>query len=148
MQVEANLPGTSAVCTFVYSQRIKKMFDIENEGQGHGVQHSQWFHSIANINLYKRHTRAFFASSHRFWDIYISKLWPWKCRTKSWSTTFAVATLDGKFQISYLMAIVMFPFSNAYLSKTTWKVWHRKLRCRSWNTTFAVVTFYGEYQSA
>ena len=34
----------------------KKMFDIEleNEGQGHGVQHSPWCNSMANIDLGKR----------------------------------------------------------------------------------------------
>ena len=32
----------------------KKMFNLENEGHGHGVQQSQWCHSMANIqNLYK-----------------------------------------------------------------------------------------------
>ena len=33
----------------------KKMFDNENENQGHGLQHSQWRHSIATIKLYKCH---------------------------------------------------------------------------------------------
>ena len=32
------------------------MFDIENERQGHGVQHSQLAHSMVNINLYKSRT--------------------------------------------------------------------------------------------
>ena len=32
----------------------KKMFKFEN-GQVHGIQHSQWSHSIANINLFKSH---------------------------------------------------------------------------------------------
>ena len=41
----------------------RKMFDLENEGQSHGVQHSQWSHSMVNINLYRSHTFAFFASS-------------------------------------------------------------------------------------
>ena len=29
------------------------MFDIDNEGQCHGVQHSPWCYSMANNNLYK-----------------------------------------------------------------------------------------------
>ena len=45
------------------------MFDLQNESQGHEVQRSQWFHSMANINLYKSHTWAFCASSHRIPDI-------------------------------------------------------------------------------
>ena len=32
-----------------------KMFDLENLGQGHGVQLSQLPHSMANIKIYKRH---------------------------------------------------------------------------------------------
>ena len=58
---------------FLYQIHNNTMFYLENEGQGHGVKHSQWFHSIANINLYKSHTLAFFASSRRFRDINISK---------------------------------------------------------------------------
>ena len=43
VRVEAYLPGTSAVCAiFLLQMHYKKMFDLENEGQGHGVQHSQW----------------------------------------------------------------------------------------------------------
>ena len=30
-----------------------EMFDLENVGQGHLVQHSQWNHLVANINFYK-----------------------------------------------------------------------------------------------
>ena len=28
--------------------------EVENKGQGHGVQHSQWWQSMANIKIYKR----------------------------------------------------------------------------------------------
>ena len=38
-------------------------------GQGHDVKHSQWCHSMVNINLYTSRTWAFFASFHRFPDI-------------------------------------------------------------------------------
>ena len=40
------------------------MFDLEVESQGHGIQHLQWSHSMANMNLYESHTCAYFASSH------------------------------------------------------------------------------------
>ena len=33
-----------------------EMFDFENLGQSHRVQHSQWSHSMTNINVYKSHT--------------------------------------------------------------------------------------------
>ena len=93
------------------SMHNKEMFDLENIGKGHGAQHSQWSHSIANINLYKSHTWALFACSHRFRAIHISKfviLKMWKGRSMSWRTTFAVAAIDIKHLTSYLMAIVMF----------------------------------------
>ena len=48
-------------------------FDLENEGQDRGVQHSSWCYSMANVNLYKSHNRAFFASINCFRDIHISK---------------------------------------------------------------------------
>ena len=33
----------------------KTMFDLEHEGQGHGVQHLQWIHSMANIKVILEH---------------------------------------------------------------------------------------------
>ena len=48
-------------------------FDLESLYQGHGVQHSLLFRSIANINLYKSRSLAFIVSAHRFRDINISK---------------------------------------------------------------------------
>ena len=44
------------------------MSDRENEGYGRGIHHS-----MANINLYKSHAKAFFASSNRFRDTHISE---------------------------------------------------------------------------
>ena len=38
--------------------------DLENLGPDYGVQHSQWTHSTANINIYKSHTWALFVSTH------------------------------------------------------------------------------------
>ena len=35
VRVEANLPGTSAACAFFRANVYKKMFDLENVGQGH-----------------------------------------------------------------------------------------------------------------
>ena len=33
--------------------------------------------------------------------------WPWKCRSRSWCTSFSVASVDGKYMTSYPIAIVM-----------------------------------------
>ena len=47
MRVQANLLVPSAACTFFITNDITRICDLENEGQGHGVQHVQWFHSMA-----------------------------------------------------------------------------------------------------
>ena len=48
------------------SELLLEKFDPENSGRSHRLQHSQWSHFMANVNLYKSHTLAFYASSHRF----------------------------------------------------------------------------------
>ena len=68
-RVETNLPWTSAGCTNAWEEYVY----IEKFGQDHRVQHSQCSRSMANINVYESHILAFFASSRRFRDIYISE---------------------------------------------------------------------------
>ena len=51
----------------------QKFFDLEDIGQGHDVQHSQWHHSMANINFFKKLYLSVFTNSHRFPDM-ISKI--------------------------------------------------------------------------
>ena len=50
---------------------------------------------------------------------------PWKCRSKSWCTTFTVAPIDGKCPNSYLMAIVVFALSliiyDIFVNQEKWK---------------------------
>ena len=75
VRVEANLPVTSAAYAFFLQQmHNKKIFDFENEGQGREVQHSQWRHSMANINLCKSSDAFFYDNSYRFRDINVSNL--------------------------------------------------------------------------
>ena len=70
---------------------------------------------MANINLYKSRIWAFVAISHRFPGIihymisinYVTL----KYGSRSRCTTIAMAPFDGKYLISYLMAIVMFALS-------------------------------------
>ena len=57
-------------------------FDLENLGQGHGVNHSQWSSSMENIDVYKSRTGALFASSYRFWDIHVSQFMTLKMYVK------------------------------------------------------------------
>ena len=77
------------------------MFDLETESKCHGIQHSLC--SMANIDLYKIHTWAFFANFHRFRDIPFQNSLPGKCRSISWCTTIAVEPFGGKYLTSYLM---------------------------------------------
>ena len=44
-------------------------FDLEKLGQSQRVQHSQWWYSMANVEIYKCHLLQFCASLHRFREI-------------------------------------------------------------------------------
>ena len=50
------------------------MIEVENEDQGHDVQHAQWLQSIANINLCKRHMTHTVSELLTFQIFYIEKL--------------------------------------------------------------------------
>ena len=82
------------------------MFDLENECQGHGVQHSQWFHSIAiSIKVILEHS----SIALTLFEIFIFKnSWPWKCRSRLWCITLA---FEGKYLTSHMMVIIMFALS-------------------------------------
>ena len=53
-------------------------FDLEKLGQGHGVQHSQWCHSMENIKIYKCYIFALFPFSNHFQDSSISNFFTLK----------------------------------------------------------------------
>ena len=78
------------------------------------VQHSLWCHSMANVNLYKSHIGAFFAISHRFQNIHISKFVTQNLGSglqhSQWRHSMAATD-------SYLIAIVMFAFLQCLLIK-------------------------------
>ena len=74
-----------------------EIFDLEEVGQSHKAQFSQWRHSMANIEIYKSHITQYCANSHRFQDINIWNIWPWK-KVKVTGITFAMASLNGKYQ--------------------------------------------------
>ena len=100
VRVEVNQPETSATCAFFYNKCMtRKCLTLKMKVNVTEYTKSQWSHSIANINLYKSRTWAFFASSHRFPDviyyIFPEMLWPWKYKLRSRFTTFAMAPFDG-----------------------------------------------------
>ena len=77
-------------CIFVITLIVFKILtlhicDIENFGQGHSVQRSQWSSSITNINFYKSHAWACLLALTVFEIFTFRNLWPWKCKTRSWS---------------------------------------------------------------
>ena len=43
--------GHSLLAPFLKQFHNMEMFDLENEGQRHGVKHSQWCHSMATVYL-------------------------------------------------------------------------------------------------
>ena len=67
--------STFALALTVCKILLIKTFGLEYISQGHDVQNLQWRHSMANVNLYKTRTWAFFASFHRFPDIIIILLY-------------------------------------------------------------------------
>ena len=76
---------------FANIKYISKICYFENIGEGHDLQHSQWRYLMARVNLYKRRSSEFFASSHHFPYIKycdFQKFWPWKYRPESRCTTF------------------------------------------------------------
>ena len=54
---------------FKIKYHFQKLCNLENIGNDHDVQHSQWPHSMANFNIYKSRTWVFFTSCHRLPDI-------------------------------------------------------------------------------
>ena len=46
--------------THTYACTDTYKLDLENLGQAQGVQYSQCYHSMANMNLFKSHILAFF----------------------------------------------------------------------------------------
>ena len=74
------------------------MFDLENEDQGHGVQHSQWSHSMANIStIVKVILKHFSLVLTVFKLLTFQNVWHWSCWSRSWCTTFAVVPFNGKY---------------------------------------------------
>ena len=72
----------------------------------------QWQRSIS-IKIIHQH----FLLAKLCPDIHISNFVTFKIQVKVRCTTFAVAPFDGKYQTSYLMAIVMFEFVQPILVK-------------------------------
>ena len=88
-----------------FLQQLRNM-NIEDEGQGHGVQQPQWFHSMANCNLCKSRMKHFCDSSHRF-RVLMFKICDLEMQVK---VKVNVAPFDEKYLTSYLMVIVTFAF--------------------------------------
>ena len=87
-------------------------------GQGHVVRHSCW-RIQWRISTSTKVTYEHFSLALTVFEIFtFQNSWHWKCRSRSFCTTFAVSPFDRIFLTSYLMAIVMFAVSNVYLSNS------------------------------
>ena len=83
-------------------------FYLENEGQGYEVQHSQWCHSMANINIYKRHHITYFcASIQHFWDTNISNFF---LEIVGQTHEYNFGNVTSQWQISKSMNVIFLPF--------------------------------------
>ena len=100
-----------AIALIISKIPTSQICDLENLGQGHVVQHSQWSQSMANINLYKSHMRSIFVSSHHFWDRYISKFVTLKKIGQGHDVQHLQWLHSMAYMTSYLIAIVMFALS-------------------------------------
>ena len=83
---------------FLLRMHYKKLFDLENECQGHRVQHLRWCHSMVNIDLDKTQIVHFYDSSHRLRNISISNMLPLKFRSRSRNKTFTMVPFDDNYQ--------------------------------------------------
>ena len=100
-----------------------EMFNLENLGPGYGVQHSQWFQPMANINIYKKRRWAFIALTVSQ-VLAFQILWPWKKEDQG----HYVQHLQWQYMTSYLMAIVMF-----VLSVTIYEIFSRQIKCQKFD---------------
>ena len=90
--------STFALALTVFEILTFEIFDLERQDQGQRVQHSLWWcYSMANVEIYKCYLLQFCVSSHRFRDIDIWNIWPWKSRSRSKSITFAMMPLVNKY---------------------------------------------------
>ena len=92
---------------------LLEKFDLENVGQGHGVQHSQWSYSIVNINLYKVIIEHFSLALTGFRNIHILKFVILKMQVKVMIYNSRSGAIRWQIH-DYLMAVVMFALSHRF----------------------------------
>ena len=101
------------IVMYAFFSLVKKIFENCDWKfwLGYGIQHSQWSHSMANINLHKVILEHFSLALTVFEIFTFQNTWPWKYKSRSRCTTFAVAPIDDKYWTSYSIAIVIFALS-------------------------------------
>ena len=96
----------------------KIIFDLENLGRGR--EGSTTFAMVTFSGKYRPPLGDF--------EIFtFQSSWPWKCRSMSRCTAFAVAPFNGKYPTFCVMAIVMFA-----LSLTICEIFAKLIKCRVW----------------
>ena len=86
---------------------------------------------MGNINLYTIEVvLKHFSLALIVFEIFTCQnLWPWKCRSNSWRTTFTVSSFDGIYESFYLMAILALAFTcqNSHLTSLYIYIYFQKL---------------------
>ena len=71
-------------------------------------------HSVMNVNLYKSLNPHFCTSSQPSADITVWHIWPWKCRSRSRSTVFAIISFNDQYQRLSCHIWVVFAWSRRF----------------------------------
>ena len=104
-------------------------FYLENVGQDDRVRPSQWRHSMVNIKIYKSRICRFCINFHRFRDINIWNIWPWKvgqghgtipsylCHSMANSAEYIFQDLQNPFDAYFWVSSHLLPFERSELDK-------------------------------
>ena len=157
--------------------RNKKVFELENEGQGQGWQNIrngtirwQMSTAITSYSIIFRRFRNMHISKFVTWTMYVAVTMyyilggPNRWQIPDFLSDFlSAAPIDGRYQTSYptsyqrpqSIADTRRPiprqqyvciFERLLVKIATWKVWPWKVRSSSRSTTFEMVPFDGKYQ--
>ena len=114
------------------------MFDLENEGLGHGVHHSQWSPAMTNINFYKCHILEHFLLALTVFQIFtFQNTWPWK----GYNIRSGIIRWQIRGFLSHANSNVSI-FKRILVEIATWKVWPWKVwPWKVWPCNFKSMSF-------
>ena len=81
--------------TLTVSETLRfEKFDLANLGEVLWVQHSYERHWMANTSFLFDSSRNIWISRHLFVEIATWKAWPWKLKSRAWSTSLVMVIFD------------------------------------------------------